>query len=265
MPEGIAAGRSAVTVRERMNTVLEQEEKALCGRLESVRRRLDDAVRASGRKQEDVTLVAVSKFHPAAAVEALARLAGHAVFGESYVQEAQEKQQALAGLALSWHFIGHVQSRKARDVAGRFALVHTVDSEKLACKLHQAVQPPDGEQPEGACTVQDVLVQVNIGCEPQKSGVAAGDGLLRLADAVAGMSGLRLRGLMCMPPLTCQGEEARPYFAQLRGLRDSLEQRLGMRLPHLSMGMSHDFEQAVAEGATLVRVGTDIFGERSPR
>ncbi len=246
-------------------TLLEHEQKALCDRLASVRHRLDEAVRVAGRAHDEVTLVAVSKFHPAAAVEALARLAGHSAFGESYVQEALEKQQELATLDIAWHFIGHVQSRKARDVAGRFALIHTVDSGKLARKLHGVMQALAEAEQSFAGAVQDVLIQVNIGCEPQKSGVAADDELLQLADSIAGMDSLRLKGLMCMPPLSCQGDEAKPYFAQLRQLKEQLEPRIGHALPHLSMGMSHDFEQAVAEGATLVRVGTDIFGERAPR
>lgn len=213
-----------------------------------------EAARSAGRPVDAVRLVAVSKFHPAEAVAELARL-GQRDFGENYVQEARAKQDALADLPLRWHAIGPIQTNKAKEVAGRFALVHTVASERLAVALAGRLEP-------GAA--QEALVQVNIGAEPQKAGVAPEDAAALLERLLA-LPGLRIRGLMCLPPRCGEGEEARPWFIRLRKLRDKLESRFGVELPHLSMGMSGDYRQAVAEGATLVRVGTDIFGPRPAR
>lgn len=246
-----------------MNTLQNpvSDDSALAARYATVCRRLQEAVRKAGRDRDEVTLVAVSKYHPAEAVAAVAAL-GQRDFGENYVQEALQKQAALAGAGLRWHCIGHVQSKKAKDVAGRFTLIHTVDTLKLAQNLHKNMCRPEDD---GACvTPQDVLLQVNIGDEAQKSGVS-GDDVARLAEGVMGLQGLRLCGLMCLPPFFDDGEAARPFFAALRRQRDDLENRLGITLPHLSMGMSGDFEQAVEEGATIVRVGTDIFGPRPQR
>ena len=232
--------------------------------LARVHERLNEAAKAAGRSLEDITLVAVSKTHPAEAVAA-AHALGQVEFGENYVQEALAKQDALAGLPLRWHFIGHLQSNKAKFVVGRFGLIHTVDSIKLAQNLHKCLGQTlaQGEfVPETAAPDrQDILIQVNIGEEEQKGGVPA-TGLAELAEGILGLERLRLRGLMCIPPLSLSARETRPYFAQLRELRGGLEREIGMALPHLSMGMSHDFVEAVAEGATLVRVGTDIFGHR---
>ena len=213
-----------------------------------------EAARAAGRPADAVRLVAVSTCHPAGAVAELAGL-GQRDFGENYVQEARAKQEALADLPLRWHAIGPVQTNKAKDVAGRFALIHTVDSERLAEALARRLEPG---------IEQEVLIQVNIGHEPQKAGVEPG-GLAALMERLLTAPRLRVRGLMCLPPRCGEGEEARPYFARLRELRDEAERRFGVDLPHLSMGMSGDYRQAVAEGATLVRVGTDIFGPRPLR
>lgn len=212
------------------------------------------AARAAGRPADAVRLVAVSKFHPAEAVAELARL-GQRDFGENYVQEARAKQEALADLPLQWHAIGPIQTNKAKEAAGRFALIHTVASERLAEALARRLEP-------GAA--QEALVQVNIGEEPRKAGVGP-DELAPLMERLLGVPGVRVHGLMCLPPRCGEGEEARPYFARLRELRDETERRFGVDLPHLSMGMSGDYRQAVAEGATLVRVGTDIFGPRPIR
>lgn len=232
----------------------EDYSRCLQARLEDVRGRLSQAAKAAGRNPEDITLVAVSKTHPAEAVAA-AQTLGQVEFGENYVQEALAKQDALAGLPLRWHFIGHLQSNKAKFVASRFSLIHTVDSVKLAQNLHKCMERAAVE------SRQDMLIQVNIGEEEQKGGVAEGE-LSRLAEEVLKLERLRLLGLMCIPPLSLSAAETRPYFARLRKLRDGLEGEMGIKLPHLSMGMSHDFAEAVAEGATLVRVGTDIFGRR---
>jgi pyridoxal phosphate enzyme (YggS family) len=240
---------------------------ALHARFAAVRGRIDKAAAASGRRAEAVTLVAVSKMHPAEAVAALlpAWKRGKPVFGENYVQEALQKQDGVAALLQGapgappcpeWHCIGHVQSRKARDIAGRFALIHTLDSEKLALAIRKAVVaenlPP-----------QAVLVQINIGREAQKSGLLP-ENAEKLLETVMPMREIRLDGLMCLPPFGENAEDSRPHFAAMRELRDKLARLTGLALPHLSMGMSHDCEVAVSEGATMVRVGTDIFGPRAP-
>ncbi len=235
---------------------------ALKARWEAVLERLDKAVTAAGRRAEEVRLIAVSKLHPAEAVAELALL-GQRDFGENYVQEALEKQRSLdnvPGLArdfVRWHMIGHVQSRKASQVSGRFCLIHSLDSRHLADALEKRCAALNHVQP--------VLMEVNVGDEAQKSGLLRTD-LQFMADHVlAACPHLSLQGLMCIPPVFDAGEAARPYFALLRDLRKVLRGTTGLPLPELSMGMSGDFEWAVLEGATSVRVGTDIFGPRPSR
>ena len=217
-----------------------------------------EAVKRAGRRDGSVRLVAVSKFHPASDIAELCRL-GQKDFGENYIQEARSKQEELAELDIRWHAIGPVQTNKAKDVAGHFALLHTLDRVELARALMRRL-------PEGAS--QDVLIQVNVGEEPQKSGVlpaalpALFDALVSGGLIAAEGAGLHVRGLMCLPPRCGEGEEARPYFVMLRRLRDDMEKRFGLSLPELSMGMSGDYREAIEEGATLIRVGTDIFGPR---
>ena len=193
------------------------ETAALGERLEAVRGRLAGAARIAGRKPEDVRLIAVSKLHPVEAILAAYGF-GQRVFGENYVQEALAKQEALPDLDVEWHCIGHVQTNKAKDVTGRFALIHTVDNLKFAETLARRL-PED-------IPVQRVLLQVNIGNEPQKAGVDEHD-LPSLAEAVLALPRLEVRGLMCLPPFFDDGEAARPYFARLRELRDDLESRKG--------------------------------------
>ena len=247
---------------------------ALTERFDGICERIDRALERSGRSPDAVGLVAVSKWHGAETVAELARYwaegrGGVPVFGESYVQEAEDKMAVVSALlperALEWHFVGHIQSRKSRDVAGNFSLVHSVDSLKLAGALEKAWQTRTAERPlglhEAAPGPQAVLIQVNIGREPQKSGVDP-EGLEELLNGVAAMPGLRVEGLMCLPPIVDNPEESRPYFVMLRELRDAVGKSCGLALPHLSMGMSSDFEAAIEEGATLVRIGTDIFGPR---
>ena len=224
----------------------------LSTRLASVRERIAAAAAACGRDPLGVTLVAVSKFHPAEAV-AMAAGAGQSVFGESYIQEALAKMEALATTPLAWHFIGRLQKNKAKFAAGRFALIHTVDSLDLARTLQKRAL--------AVGVVQDVLMQVNLAGETQKAGIAE-EQAQSLAEDMLGMGNLRLLGLMVMPPYFDDPEQSRPYFIRLRALRGELAARLGAPLPFLSMGMSNDLAQAVEEGATHVRVGTDIFGER---
>lgn len=251
---------------------------ALLERFNHICERLEAAVLRSGRKIDAVRLVAVSKTHAAPAlVELAAYWAGKGLplFGESYMQEARDKMPEvnalLAGQGIAppeWHFVGHVQSKKARDIVGHFSLIHSLDSLKLAQSMHRAWEKHVAGQPVGlhdaAPAPQKVLLQVNVGREAQKSG-ADPDELEALLNALSALPGLAVEGLMCLPPLQEIGEHSRPYFTMLRQLRDTLESACGLKLPHLSMGMSDDFEAAVEEGATLVRIGTDIFGKRQAR
>lgn len=220
-------------------------------RLAWVRRRIEGACRACGRDPSEVTLVAVSKKKDVAAVAALAAC-GQRIFGESYIQEALPKIEA-APAGLEWHFIGHLQRNKAKQAAGRFALIHSVDDLELAQILHKKTRDLG--------STQAVCLQVNVAGESQKSGISP-EALPALAEAVAAMPELSLRGLMVIPPVFDDPDGARPVFAGLRELRDRLAARLGLPLPVLSMGMSGDLEAAVLEGATHVRVGTDLFGPR---
>lgn len=223
------------------------------GRLAAVEAKIAAVCERAGRRRDSVRLLAVSKFHPGQAVAELAR-AGQQDFGESYVQEAQAKRNELAAAwpDLRWHMIGHVQSRKAAAVAGAYHLIHSLDSVRLADALEKHL----------ANSRQGVLIEVNIAEEPQKTGVTP-DMLPGLGRHVSqACPHLKLAGLMCLPPVFDDGEAARPYFARLRRLRDGLEQTLGQELPELSMGMSGDYETAIEEGATIVRVGTALFGPR---
>lgn len=221
-------------------------------RLAAVRERIAKACDASGRARESVTLVAVSKTQPAQAVQE-AIDAGQRHFGENYLQEGVAKIGALSlSPGLVWHFIGPIQSNKTRAIAAHFQWVHTIDRERVARRL--------SEQRDPALPALNVCIEVNVSGEASKSGVAPA-GLAALAQSVAEMPGLRLRGLMAIPEPTPDQGLARRRFAQLRELRDSLNAQ-GHRMDSLSMGMTADMEAAIAEGATLVRIGTAIFGER---
>jgi len=209
-----------------------------------VRRRIAEACARSGRNPNDVTLVAVTKVFPADYVEQ-AIAAGIADIGENRVQEAREKKPLVRGSA-RWHLIGHLQSNKAKDAVRLFDVIQTVDSLDLAQKIAHAA--------EAAAKRQEILLQVNIGNEEQKSGAERAD-VPALVEALRGIDALDLRGLMAIPPVGA-AEETRPYFRELRALRD----RVGVE--QLSMGMSEDFEAAIEEGATIVRVGRAIFGSR---
>jgi hypothetical protein len=238
-------------------------------RLARVRGEVDRACARAGRDPAGVTLIAVSKGHPAAAVAALCGPAlGQRDFGENYAQELRDKarEPALAGAGLRWHFIGALQRNKVRLVVGTAALIHTVDGAPLIEALSARARQ-QGVQ-------VDCLLEVNLGGEAQKGGCAPGE-IAGLLDAITGEGGaLRCLGLMCIPPAPPEGlgaeaeaEASRPYFRRLRGL---LSEARAVTRPHvelreLSMGMSHDFGVAIEEGATLVRVGTAIFGPRQPR
>lgn len=208
------------------------------------------AADAAGRDPASVRLLAVSKTFPASAVRE-AYAAGQRAFGENYVQEALDKMAALSDLALEWHFIGPVQSNKTRAIAEHFDWVHGVDRLKIAERL--SAQRPRHLPPLNIC------LQVNISGEDSKSGIAP-ERLGALASATASLPGLRLRGLMAIPAPT-EGAAQHPPFARMRELQASLN-TLGLGLDTLSMGMSHDFGAAIQEGATLVRIGTAIFGQR---
>ena len=222
--------------------------------LRLVRERIAAAARAAGRDPAAVRLVAVSKTKDAAAIRA-AYAAGQRDFGESYAQELTAKAEALADLPdLRWHFIGHLQTNKARAVAKVASWVHSVHNLALARELDRRVAAA-GRPP------LPVLLEVNIGGEAQKHGAAPSEAGA-LAEGVAASPNLALRGLMTVPPAG-DGAEAARVFRALRALRDELGG--ASRLPELSMGMSGDLEEAIAEGATWVRIGTAIFGERLPR
>lgn len=211
--------------------------------------RISAAAQAAGRSVDDVLLVAVSKTFPAAAIRA-ATLCGQRDFGENYVQEACEKQVLLTDLQLVWHFIGPIQSNKTREIATHFDWVHGVEREKIARRL-SAQRPP-------SMAALNLCLQVNISGEASKSGVAP-DALDALAEQVKGLPGLRLRGLMAIPD---PGDDAQSAFRQMRALLEDLNTK-GHALDTLSMGMSGDFETAITEGATIIRVGSAIFGKRS--
>jgi pyridoxal phosphate enzyme (YggS family) len=219
--------------------------------LQAVNMRIASACAAARRDPATVTLLAVSKTWPAGALRAAA--AGQRAFGESYVQEALAKQAELADLALEWHFIGPLQSNKTRPVAENFSWVHSVERLKIAERLSE--QRPAHLPPLNVC------LQVNVSGEASKSGCAP-DAAPALCQAIETLPGVRLRGLMAIPEPTDDPALARRRFAVLRELQASLV-ATGLALDTLSMGMSHDLEAAIMEGATIVRVGTAIFGERN--
>ncbi|PTN32017.1 YggS family pyridoxal phosphate-dependent enzyme [Desulfonatronum sp. SC1] len=208
-----------------------------------------------GRRPEEVRIVAVSKYQPATAVTNLAG-AGQRDFGESYVQEALAKQRVIRRPDLRWHFLGRLQRNKAKYLPGNFMLFHGLDNAALALDLHERLQVKS--------QMLDVLIQVNLGDEPQKGGVTPG-GLPALAEHVGGLSGLALRGLMALPPFELDLAHKQRLFGELRRLRDAVQRQTGLWLPELSMGTTDDFPQAIAEGATMVRIGTRIFGDRPER
>ncbi len=225
-----------------------------CTALHAVHRRIDAAAAASGRDPSAIGLLAVSKTRPAAAVRALAAC-GQRAFGESYLQEALDKIAALGDLDLEWHFIGPIQSNKTRGIAGHFQWVHGIDRPRVAERL--SAQRPRALGPLNCC------IQVDTSGEASKAGVPPGSAA-ELARLVAGLPGLRLRGLMTIPAPATEPEAQREPLRALRALYQDLRRR-GLALDTLSMGMSADLEAAVLEGATLVRVGTALFGPRAPR
>jgi len=220
--------------------------------LQAVRERVAEAARASGRSPDEVRIVAVSKTFPAESVSEAASAGQHS-FGENYVQEGVAKIATLSDSSLDWHFIGPLQSNKTRPVATNFSWVHAIEREKIARRL--------SEQRDAHLPPLNVCLQVNVSGEASKSGVEP-DEVEALADAVAGLPGLRLRGLMCIPEPSSDSDLLRRRFACLRELGERLDAN-GHGVDTLSMGMSDDFETAIREGSTLVRVGSAIFGARA--
>ena len=223
-------------------------------RIQNIKKRIEEAAGKCGRDPSTVSLVAVSKTIPVNRVREAIE-AGVTVFGENYVQEAREKFNRLATFPVSWHFIGHLQSNKAKYAVRLFDVIHSVDTLKLARELNKQAQKN--------AKIQNILIQVNISKESSKSGADA-ENVLDLIDKVRHLENLSVKGLMTMPPFFNDPEKARPYFSALRNLRDRIRIKAPseIALDELSMGMTGDFEAAIEEGATLVRIGTAIFGER---
>ena len=223
-------------------------------RIKHVQERIRAAAQACGRPESDIRLVAVSKTMPAEIVKEAIEI-GMTDFGENYIQEAREKITTLSTYPVTSHYIGHLQSNKAKYAVRMFDLIHSVDSLKLARELDKCARK-NGK-------VQDVLVQVNVAREDSKSGVYVDD-TRRLLKDISQLDNIAVKGLMTMPPYFNAPDRVRPFFAALRQLRDRIkdEDIAGIFMQELSMGMTGDFEVAIAEGATMVRVGTAIFGER---
>ena len=232
--------------------------QSLRERFADVRKRIETAARASGRPSEEITLVAITKTHPAEVLQAALEL-GVGDLGENRVQEAEEKITAVGRDVARWHLVGHLQTNKARRAVSLFDVVHSLDSSALAERLERLCAE------EGRQSL-DVLVQIDLAGEVTKSGIETAE-LPALLSTLKECSHLRLIGLMTLPPFFENPDCSRPFFKTVRELRDELrgQGHFGSASGELSMGMSHDFEVAIDEGATMVRVGTALFGERQPR
>lgn len=233
-------------------------QEQLAARLTAVSDRIDKAVRDCGRSPSEVRLIAISKTHPASAIRTLIEL-GATDFGENRVQEAEEKITEIGREAARWHLVGHLQANKARRAVQLFDVIHSLDSIDLARRVNRLCEEEGRDK-------LSVLIQVDLGGEETKSGIDESD-LPHLVEALGPLKHLDLVGLMTLPPFFDDTEQSRPFFRRLRELRDELQSRgvFGDRKGELSMGMTHDFEVAIQEGATMVRIGTAIFGERIPR
>jgi pyridoxal phosphate enzyme (YggS family) len=228
------------------------QEDQIAKNLTTVLRRITTAAKSCGRDPLSIQLVAATKSQPMELIRRAVE-AGVGILGENYIQEAQTKFETLSDPSVRWHFIGHLQRNKAKYAVRLFELIHSVDSVRLAAEIDK--------QARKAGKTQSILVQVNISKEPSKAGIGQ-EQTLELIRTLTEFPNIRVQGLMTMPPYFDAPEQARPYFAALRRLRDWLQQALGVPLKDLSMGMTGDFEVAVEEGATLVRIGTAIFGDR---
>jgi len=224
-------------------------------KIESVKQRISQAAQRCGRNAENILLAAVTKTVSADRIRQAAE-AGITIVGENYIQEAKEKFEQLTSCNLSWHFIGHLQTNKAKYAVSMFDLIHSVDSLKLAQELSR--------QAAKLKKIQNILIQVNISQEESKSGISE-EAALELVESISRLENVSIKGLMTMPPFFDNPEQARPYFACLRRLSEKIKQynipNISMSL--LSMGMTGDFETAIEEGATIVRIGTAIFGKRN--
>ena len=223
-------------------------------RIQKIEQQIREAAIKAGRSPEEIRLVAVSKIKPAEMVKEAIE-AGQRIFGENYIQEAVAKVEEIGNEGIEWHFIGHLQSKKAKYAAGVFTLIHSVDSLKLAKEIDKHAAKKG--------TVQEILIQVNTSGEESKSG-ATDASVIELVREVATLEHVAVKGLMTMPAFFDDPEGARPYFRQLRLIKERIDSLAipGVEMKELSMGMSGDFEVAIEEGATLVRVGTAIFGAR---
>jgi len=217
--------------------------------LKVVKQAIARSAERAGRDPNEVTIVAVTKTFPVARIREAMSL-GLRLFGENRVQEAISKIDEIGTAEASWHLIGHLQSNKARLIDGRFSMVQSLDSVGIAQALARRLQ-----------SSLDVLIEVNVGEEPQKTGALTSD-LPEIARVIQGQPQLRLQGLMTIAPMAADPEHARPVFRRLRALRDETAERLGVRLPVLSMGMTDDYAVAVEEGATMLRLGRALFGSR---
>jgi pyridoxal phosphate enzyme (YggS family) len=233
-------------------------QELLAVRLADIRAQLAAAARKSGREPDEVRLIAISKTHPASVIKQACQL-GATDFGENRVQEAEGKIAEIGREKVRWHLVGHLQANKARRAVSLFDVIHSIDTLELAKRLDRLCV-------EESRDTLPVLIQVDLGHEETKSGVDESE-LTHLVEGLGPLTRLKLIGLMTLPPFSDDPEQSRPYFRRLRELRDELNQRgaFGERTGELSMGMSHDFQVAIEEGATMVRIGTAIFGERVPR
>ncbi|SHK51403.1 hypothetical protein SAMN02745216_03583 [Desulfatibacillum alkenivorans DSM 16219] len=223
--------------------------------LREIQDSIQKAAEKCGRDPQSIRLVAVSKTKPAEMLRQAAD-AGATIFGENYIQEAREKIAELDSLEVEWHFIGHLQSNKAKYAVPLFSLIHSVDSFKLAREIDK--------QAAKAEKIQDILVQVNISGEETKSGAGENEAI-NLVKEISALENVRVKGLMTMPPFFDDPDRARPFFRRLRELAQAIQSKgfENVSMEELSMGMTGDFEAAIEEGATLVRVGTAIFGARN--
>ena len=231
------------------------ESEVLKKRLTDIKERIKKTAIDCGRNPDAIRLVVVSKTIPEDTVREAIK-AGVDILGENYIQEARDKINTLSAYPVSWHFIGHLQSNKAKYAVKLFDMIHTVDSSKLAHELNK--------QAKKINKIQKILIQVNISMESTKSGIHEEDAQ-KLIKEISLFENLSIKGLMTMPPFFNNPEKVRPYFSDLRNLRDKIRNKAikNVNMQELSMGMTGDFEVAIKEGATLVRIGTAIFGERN--
>ncbi len=223
-----------------------------CRKLEEVLERIEKACQRAGRKKEEVTLLGATKTVPPNVIKRFYEC-GLKVFGENRVQEFLKKYEDLSGLSIEWHFIGRLQSNKVKYIIDKVKLIHSLDRDSLLEELKKRASRLGIKA--------NVLIEVNVGNEETKGGVKPED-LEAFFEKVLNAKDLEVLGLMCIPPYEEDPEKVRPYFAKMREFKEKLEEKFGVSLPHLSMGMSSDFEVAVEEGATIVRIGTLLFGER---